>query len=107
MWQTQPRQGLLTSCEFPVLLEASQARSTVPGLALEPWSLPLASPPPTLSCPSPKATASEAASGPAVPVGPAEQPLRGGLGLLGRCAHCQLLLVAVGSDRLSLHLNPV
>ena len=27
------RQGLLTSCEFPLLLEASQARSTGPGLA--------------------------------------------------------------------------
>ena len=37
------RQGLLTSCEFPLLLEASQASSTGPGLALEPWSLPLAS----------------------------------------------------------------
>lgn len=68
-------QGLLTSCEFPLLLEASQTRSTVPGLALEPWSLPLASPPPTLSCPSPGAMAPEAASGPAVPAGPAEQPL--------------------------------
>ena len=69
------RQGLLTSCEFPLLFEASQARSTGPGLALEPWSLPLASPPPMLSCPSPEATVPEAASGPAVPAGPAEQPL--------------------------------
>lgn len=97
-------QGLLTSCGFPLLLEASQTRAL--SLAWL-WSPGHSHWPPHLHLSTPLTRGHAQRQPPA-------QPCLRGLNSLcqprppprARSAHCQLLPIAVGSDRLSFHPSP-